>query len=165
MSSEEPAGVATSTANRPLNQALDLESVDQSQSRMASSRIPAGDDKPDDQTTTIPNDSISNSPPLNFADQSQSRLMTIPRELRDMIYGYVVDYNIDTRKTETKSNEEEADPEHRSFYSPSRIQLEATAPPSRDAILPCRQLYLEMRKLHIAAYRAYWTNNRFTFPI
>jgi hypothetical protein len=145
MSSEEPAGVATSTANRPLNQALNLESVDQSQSRMASSRIPAGDDKPDEQTTTIPNDSLSNSPPLKFADKSQSRLMTTPRELRNMIYGYVFDYNIDNLEITTKSNGEEADPEHKSSHPQLRIQLEETAPPLKDAISACRQLYSEMR--------------------
>jgi hypothetical protein len=163
MSSEEPAGVATSTANRPLNQALDLESVDQSQSRTASSRIPAGDDKPDDQTTTIPNDSLSNSPPLKFADQSQSRLMTIPQELRNMIYGYVYENITDTQKTATKSNGEELDHEAEVCCPPTGISIVETAPPTKAAILPYRELYMEMRKMQKSAYRAYWTENQFDF--
>jgi hypothetical protein len=163
MSSEEPAGVATSTANRPLNQALNLESVGQSQSRMASSRIPAGDDKPDEQTTTIPNDSLSNSPPLKFADQSHSRLMTIPQELRNMIYGYVYENITDTQKTATKSKGEELDHEAEVCCPPTGISIAEIASPTKDAILPCRELYMEMKKMQKSAYRAYWTENQFDF--
>jgi hypothetical protein len=54
-SDENSAGVVTATANRPLNQALPLGSTDQAQAEMASSYNPAGDDEPDDQTTTTLN--------------------------------------------------------------------------------------------------------------
>lgn len=94
------------------------------------------------------------------ADQSRSKLMTIPRELRDIIYGYVYDYN---PKKETKSKGRDINHDDRVSSLPDRIPLERTAPPSKDAIMPCRELYLEMRRMQIAAYRRYWTNNRFTF--
>jgi hypothetical protein len=126
---------------------------------MASSCNPAGDDKPDDQTTTTLNYSSNDFPPLEFADQPQSRLMTIPRELRDMIYVYVYEHDSDTQKTATKSMDEEAEV----CGPPMRISLQETAPPTKNAILPCRQLYFEMRKVQNSAYRACWTDNQFDF--
>jgi hypothetical protein len=172
-SDEKPAGVVTATAKRSLNQAFPLGSTDQAHAKMARSPNSAGDDKPDDQTTTTPNhssndsskdsssDSSSDSPPFEFADQPQSRLLTIPQELRDMIYGYVYEPNPDTQKTETKSMDEEADRKAKVFGPRIGILLEEPAPPNKDAILPCRQLYFEMRKIRVSAYRAYWTNNPF----
>jgi hypothetical protein len=159
----KPAGVVKIS---PLNQTLPLESADQTQPKMPSSRNPASDDKSVDQTTTITSKSLGHAPPSDFADQSQARLMTVPRELRDMIYGHVFYYNTDDRKASIKPKGEDADPKNKSPYPlPSRILLERTAPPSKEVILPCRELYLEMRQLYIAAYRAYWTNNQFAFPI
>lgn len=159
------AGVATSTTNCPPKQGLPLEHTDQTQPNMASSRISASGGKTVDQTTTTPNNSLSDSPPLKFADQSQSRLMTIPRELRIMIYGYVFDYNIDARKKRINIKDEEADSENKSPYLTPKIRLEKTAPPSKEVILPCRELYLEMRNMQVSAYRHYWTHNRFTLPL
>jgi hypothetical protein len=53
--------------------------------------------------------------------------------------------------------------DHRQFLSPIVIPVDETAPPSKDAILPCRQLYCEAKKMQNAAYRAYWTGNQFNF--
>ena len=165
LSDAKPAGVATSTTNRPLKQGLPLEHPNLTQPNMASSRIPAGDDKPDDQTTTTPNNSLSDSPPLKFADQSQCKFMTIPRELRIMIYAYVYEYRPDTQNTSTKHRDEDADRQAEDSHLAANISLAETAPPTKDAILPCRELYMEMRKIQIAAYRKYWTKNRFSFPL
>lgn len=82
-----------------------------------------------------------------------------------MIYGYVYEHNSDTQKTATKPkpNDEEAGRNAEVCSYPIGISLEHTAPPTKNAILPCRQLYLEMEKMQNVAYRAYWTNNQFDF--
>ena len=49
-------------------------------------RTPPSDDE---QIVTTTNSSLTHAPQFGYADQSQSRLMNIPRELRDMIYGFV----------------------------------------------------------------------------
>jgi hypothetical protein len=156
------ANMITNATNSSLSHALPLESAEQTQSSVASGRTPPSDDE---QIVTTTNSSLTHAPQFGYADQSQSRLMNIPRELRDMIYGYVFDYNIGARKTAIKPKGKEADPDDRSYYLPSRIQLEETAPPSKEAILPCRGLHLEMRKTQISGNRHYWTNNRFSFPL
>jgi hypothetical protein len=159
------AGAATSTTNCPPKQGLPLEHTDQTQPNMASSRISASGGKTVDQTATTPNNSLSDSPPLKFADQSQCKFMTISRELRIMIYAYVYEYRPDTQNTSTKHRDEDADRQAEDSHLAANISLAETAPPTKDAILPCRELYMEMRKIQIAAYRNYWTKNRFSFSL
>ena len=112
-SDDKLADLITTVASSSLGSDLPLESADQTQ---ASSCISANDDKPIGQTTTITNSSPSHAPPFEFADQPQSRLMTVPRELRDMIYGYVFDYNNDAQKTTVWSNADETDHENKHSY-------------------------------------------------
>jgi hypothetical protein len=83
--------------------------------------------------------------------------MTIPRELREMIYGYVFDCNTNTRKTETKKTQSgDADREDvASCHDSAVVRLHNTAPPTKDPILPCHQLYAEMTEMRSAAHRHY----------
>jgi hypothetical protein len=70
--------------------------------------------------------------------------MTIPQELRDMIYEHVFDNPV---------------------VSPAMVQLENTAHPSKDTILACRQLYSEMKQMRVRPYREYWSRSRFAFEL
>lgn len=117
-----------------------------------------------------------------FADQSRSLLMTLPRELRNKIYEFVFcdsltythevisnqwslttsDFATDTASFPTLVAdmwEFTADTAHVSQL----IRLDETKPPSKDSILPCRELYSEMKGMHAVAYRSYWTSNRFLY--
>jgi hypothetical protein len=110
----KPVNLISKTTNKSLTHILPLESADQTRSNMASSRIPASENEPACGNTTNTNGSPSHAPTFEFADQSKSRLMIIPRELRDMIYGHVFDYHTGARKTATKFKGVEADLDRRS---------------------------------------------------
>ncbi|GAB7335850.1 hypothetical protein MBLNU13_g08116t2 [Cladosporium sp. NU13] len=43
----------------------------------------------------------------------------------------------------------------------TRVNLDLSSPPAKGTILACRELYNEMNVMYVAAYRAYWLNNRF----
>lgn len=95
-----------------------------------------------------------------IANQSQSRLTTLPKELRNKIYTFLfsdspaytfepIKHSWDTRAVMAQ------------FARP--ICLDSTAPPSKDSILPCRQLHFEIKQMHATTYRAYWTKNSFLY--
>jgi hypothetical protein len=45
--------------------------------------------------------------------------------------------------------------------SPNAAIPSSQAPPSKDPLLVCRQLYIEMRSMRAAAFRQYWSKNTF----
>lgn len=94
-----------------------------------------------------------------YADQRRSRLMSLPQELRNRVYEYVFTRNV-TRSVEVVRHHRNAD--HVKACMPRRIRLDKMAPPNKDLILTCRQLYAEM--MQAAACRRYWPNNRFAYP-
>lgn len=49
--------------------------------------------------------------------------------------------------------------------APTRVNLDLSWPPSKGAILACRELYEEMKEMYAAAYRAYWSDNRFIYDV
>jgi hypothetical protein len=93
-----------------------------------------------------------------YADQSSSRLMTLPKEIRNDIYTYVFCDNIDRVNAPIKYDREGkavmAD-------APAPVHLVRFLPPPKESILACRQLYSEMKGMYTAAYRAYWSDNWF----
>jgi hypothetical protein len=121
--------------------------------------------------TTTP---VSNfTQPTVFADQSQSRLMNLPKELRNKIYEFVfcdnstyvdqpIKYHLPDNFLATSITREQ-DIEIEMAHVPRPIRLDRTKSPSKDSILPCRQLYSEMGQMQAGAYRAYWTTNHFLF--
>lgn len=81
-----------------------------------------------------------------------------------MIYEYVFADNIAYAREPIEYDWElktELNPEM--AYVPARIRLDKTAPPTKDAIMPCRQLYCEMKAMQVAAFRKYWSTNRFVY--
>lgn len=105
-------------------------------------------------------DSVIHAATPNFADQSQSTLMTLPRELRNQIFGYVFWDNVDWARKEVRH---EGVVGTKAENVPDRISFDSASPPSKDSILPCRQLYCEMKQMQAAAYRDYWSSNRFLY--
>ena len=95
-----------------------------------------------------------------YADQSSSRLMTIPREIRNMIYLFVFCDSIDNVR-EPLGYDQKA--EVVTAEAPIRVPLHQSSPPSKGTILACRELHSELKRMYIAAYRAYWSNNRFVY--
>lgn len=94
------------------------------------------------------------------ADQSQSKLMPLPRELRDEIFGYVFCDNVEWTREQVRY---ETGVGLKVENIPDRICFDAASPPSKDSILPCRQLHSEMKKMQAAAYRDCWSSNRFVY--
>jgi len=86
--------------------------------------------------------------------------MTLPKEIRNIIYEYVFCDNVDHFHEPIRYDRDVgtvmAD-------VPTRVNLERSSPPSKETILACRELYLEMKGMYIVAYRAYWSDNRFTY--
>jgi hypothetical protein len=97
-----------------------------------------------------------------YADQSSSRLMTLPKEIRNIIYTYVFCDNIEhvCEPIRYDWNVEAVIAD-----APTRIHLDQSSPPSKGTIMACRELYSEMREMHAAAYRAYWSDNRFIYDV
>lgn len=87
--------------------------------------------------------------------------MSLPQELRNRIYEYVfadnIIWSVEPVKYDWDTGVEKA-------LVPAKIRIDQTRPPNKDPILPCRQLYAEMGAMQAAAYRGYWTNNRFACP-
>jgi len=80
-----------------------------------------------------------NSAPV-YADQSRSRLMTLPKEIRNIIFTYVFCDNIDHVHEPIKY--EPCDSELKTVMAdvPIRVRLDESSPPSKDTILACREL-------------------------
>lgn len=97
-----------------------------------------------------------------YADQSSSRLMTLPKEIRNIIYTYVFCDNIDYVREPVRY-----DAEGNAVMSdvPRSVHLDQSSPPSKETILACRELYSDMKEMHAAAYREYWSNNRFIYGV
>lgn len=95
-----------------------------------------------------------------YADQSASRLMTLPKEIRNSIYTSVFCDNIESVRDPVRYYR---DPEVVVAAAPTRISLSRSSPPSKGAILACRELYSEMKGMHAAAYRAHWSSNLFVY--
>lgn len=114
--------------------------------------------------------------PTIFAGQSQSRLMTLPKELRNKIYEFVLCDN-STYTNEPVAYEfvptaaqsfdgvqfSSVVAEAKMALVPHSVRLDHTMPPSKDCILPCRMLHSEMKQMYVAAYRSYWMANRFLY--
>lgn len=83
----------------------------------------------------------------------QTTLLGIPRELRNKIFEYVyaTPHSVSITVTTAWS------PPFNSEASTSLSQ----APPCKDPILVCRQLYAEMGKMQARAFRQYWSNTVF----
>lgn len=100
--------------------------------------------------------------------------MNLPGELRNRIYEFVLCDNsayaheaIAYRFVDDIVSQFgitwDSKPEAETAYVPQTIRLECATPPSKGYILPCRQLYCEMQQMYVAAYRSYWTANRFLY--
>jgi hypothetical protein len=99
--------------------------------------------------------SIANGPiPQKFSytiDEPAPTLLTIPQELRDDIFKLVYTTTID-----------KDEPIELHFVSARRAGTEShEAPPTKATLLVCKQLHTEMKKMHAAAVRQYWTTHRF----
>lgn len=114
---------------------------------------------------------IDRAQPTTLADQSQSRLMTLPRELRNKIYEFVFCDN-STYVHEPIAYEWDFGDLNNDYYYkfraekahlPRAVRLDYTTPPSKDYILPCRALYYEMKHMQAVAYCDYWIDNRFLY--
>jgi hypothetical protein len=87
----------------------------------------------------------------NTIDEPAPTLLTIPQELRDDIFKLVYATSVDTDK-----------PIGLHFVSARRAGIEShEAPPTKATFLVCKQLHTEMRAIHAAAVRQYWTTNQF----
>ena len=96
----------------------------------------------------------------NVADQappSQATLLGIPQELRNRIFEYVYDVS---DMTSSRVQVELFSTSWGSRKTAVRIPLHQ-APPSQNAILLCRQLYIEMSNMQAAAFRQYWSEGTF----
>lgn len=92
--------------------------------------------------------------------------MTLPQELRNRIYDYVFADSITYAREPIKYDwEVKAELNTETAYVPARIRLDETAPPTKDALLPCRQLYSEMKEMQATAFREYWSTNRFIYSV
>lgn len=112
-----------------------------------------------------------------FDNQSQSRLMTLPKELRNRIFEFVfyddaqyVDEPVAYKLVRNvEGHQSPAGIQYvivakaEMAHVPRSIHFDHITAPSKDYILLCRTLYSEMKQMYIAAYRSYWTTNRFTF--
>ena len=82
-------------------------------------------------------------------EQSRPTLLGIPQELRDMIFSYVYDTF-------------DADNTVLIFVASWRAGMKSEeAPRTKDALLVCKQIYAEQKKMQAAAHRRYWTVQRF----
>ena len=88
--------------------------------------------------------------------------MTIPKEIRNMIYDFVFCDNIVPVREPIKYDWEV---EAVVADAPARVNLDLASPPSKGTILACRELYEEMKEMYAAAYRAYWSDNRFIYDV
>lgn len=66
------------------------------------------------------------------------RLLSVPPEIRNRIYGFV--FQCDPRQ---------------------KVDLREANPPAKDLLLTCRQVYQEARLMQREAYRKYWTGTNF----
>lgn len=77
--------------------------------------------------------------------------MSLPKELRNEIYQYVLGDNIDHAHGPSKSDwHVEAWLEKESLG----ITSDRLAPPFEDTVLPCRELHTERKLMHAATYRS-----------
>lgn len=84
------------------------------------------------------------------AERRQLTILSIPQELRDAIFSYIYDtFDADNIVLIR-------------FKTPHQAGVESDkAPPAKDTLLVCKQLYSEQKKMQAAAYRRYWTTQRF----
>ena len=92
--------------------------------------------------------------------RSQASLLGIPQELRDKIFEYL--YGV----SDAANDRINIRLPRVHWSNVKSIKAEAMiacyqAPPSKDAILVCRQLYEEMSNMQAAAFRRYWEENTF----
>jgi len=86
---------------------------------------------------------------MDTAERSSPTLLSLPPELRNVIFSYVygtavVDHIILLR------------------FKSGRAGVESDkAPPNKNSLLICRQVYNEMKGIQAAAYRRYWTVQKF----
>jgi hypothetical protein len=77
-------------------------------------------------------------------------LLSIPQELRDKIFSYV--YN----------TFDADDTVFLRFKTPDQAGVEWNdAPPTKNALLVCKQIHAEQKKVQAAAYRRFWTVQKF----
>jgi hypothetical protein len=107
---------------------------------------------------TSDNDRASCTPPEN-SPPHEPTLLGIPQELRNKILGHVYDVS-DTPGGGIGLMLDEAGwccP----YGLPEAGIQSSEAPPSKNPILVCRQLYKEMRSMQAAAFRQYWSKSTF----
>ncbi|KAM0706320.1 hypothetical protein Q7P35_005646 [Cladosporium inversicolor] len=91
---------------------------------------------------------------------TQANLLSIPQELRDKIFEYfygvsdAANKRFDIRLL--RPSWTTIEPANAEVRIPSY-----EVPPSKDAILVCRQLYMEMSNMQAAAFRRYWNESTF----
>jgi hypothetical protein len=100
---------------------------------------------------------------LASATKSQphpATLLGLPQELRDKIFEHAYESldSPDDRIRLTLSADNIYGP-RKGF--PGAAIPSSQAPPSKDPLLVCRQLYIEMGSMQAAAYRQYWSKNTF----
>lgn len=86
---------------------------------------------------------------MDTAERSSPSLLSLPPELRNAIFSYV--YNT-------------AVPDHIILlrFKSGRAGVESDkVPPNKNSLLICRQIYNEMKGIQAAAYRRYWTVQKF----
>lgn len=93
-----------------------------------------------------------------------SPILSLPRELRNAIFKYVFGDNTTWSREIVNCVYDKGGIYATKANVPARIRLNQAEPPSVEAILPCRQLYAEMKDMHAAAFCRYWSNNRFVYP-
>ena len=85
-----------------------------------------------------------------IAGSRRPTLLSIPQELRDTIFSYV--YNTFDANNKVFLR----------FKTPYQAGVEwNNAPPKKDALLVCKQIYAEQKKVQAAAYRRFWTAQKF----
>lgn len=89
--------------------------------------------------------------------------MTLPKEIRNIIYMFVFCDDLDHVCEPVRYMLRTLESKVVMADVPTRVYLDKSSPPSKGTILACRELYDEMKGMQAAAYRAYWSNNRFVY--
>lgn len=103
-------------------------------------------------------------PPLSTPKAGSPTLLTIPQELRDTIFAHVFDTTALTGTMDLRIIFY-TDPGTREQSVHAGTFPQDAAPPTKDALLVCRQLHAEFKQAHAATYRHWWQAQRFAVTI
>ncbi|KAK4619479.1 hypothetical protein CLAFUW4_10788 [Fulvia fulva] len=93
-------------------------------------------------------------PPTDFLENSMgSRLLSLPAELRNIIYEltFTTDYDDDEKIRHSRTSR--------------HIDLITTKPPSKMLLCTCRQIYDEAHLIHRTQYRKFWSSGKFLLDL